>query len=204
MSISKFTVWQKEASSATYLSLSELELLLNFHYLSHLAFAKGENLLEKGIQKHARKEVLDAHIANGVRYKNEIKSGYLPSASVRWCSDQVGWGLFAEEGLEEGAFVGEYTGLVRKNDDHTSINNYLFRYPVPDPIGRDYTIDATSGNLIRFVNHSSAPNTKPIYAFIDGTYHVILVAIHPIPKGVQLTYDYGTSYWYVRSPPAHL
>ena len=199
--LNQITLWQSGSSSPSQYSLSELELLLNFHYLPHLTFNPEEKILEKGLEKWENGTVLPDHLYNGILFKAEIEQAYIPQVSVRSCEEPVGWGLFAEEELQEGAFVGEYTGLVRKNDEHHCLNDYLYRYPVPDPIGRDYVIDATAGNLIRFVNHSSTPNLKPYYAFKDGYYHVILLSIHAIKKGEQLTYDYGQNYWYVRTPP---
>jgi SET domain-containing protein len=91
--------------------------------------------------------------------------------------------------------------LLRKNNQYT-LNNYLYEYPIPDEIGRSHVIDATSGSLMRFVNHHSAqPNLKPLYAFSGSLYHLILVTQRRVAKGEQLTYDYGQNYWYVRSPP---
>ncbi len=202
--LNQITLWQNDASSPIHCTLSELESLLNFHYLPHLKVNPEEKILEKGIEKWEKGAVLPEHILNGILCKDEILSAFLPQASVRWCNDQIGWGLFAEEDLDEGVFAGEYTGYVRKNDEHHCLNNYLYRYPVPDSIGRDYVIDATTGNLMRFVNHSSKPNLKTQYAFLDGFYHLIFLTLRPIKQGEQFAFDYGQNYWYVRSTPKEL
>src|ERR1700722_9200382 len=144
--LNQITLWQSGASSPIHCSLSELELLLNFHYLPHLTFNAEEKILEKGLEKWEIGAVLPDHILNGILFREQIEKAWLPKVSVRWCNDQVEWGLFAEADLPEGVFVGEYTGFVRKNDEHHCLNNYLYRYPVSDPIGRDYVIDATAGN----------------------------------------------------------
>ncbi len=193
-------VWQKDASSFKLLPLSELEILLNFHYLPALVFKEEENIWEKGIQKWEEGKVVPDHLHNGLLYKRSIEKKKMPKASLRWCGENVGWGLFAEEKIAAGSFIGEYTGLVRKNDEYT-LNDYLYEYPVPDPIGRNYVIDATQGNLTRFINHCETPNLKPLYAYSEGIYHLVLVSIQTIKKGSQLTYDYGKKYWYVRTPP---
>jgi SET domain-containing protein len=159
------------------------------------------SLHELGIKKQEAGEVLLEHLEYGKKFKEEIERGALAKTSVRWCGGKIGWGLFAEEALKNGAFVGEYTGNVRKNDDHLSVNNYLYEYPIPDYIGRSHVIDATRGNLIRYVNHKTHANLKPVYAFVEGIYHLILLAKQDIGKGEELTYDYGKTYWYVRSPP---
>lgn len=183
-------------------SISELEAALNFRYLPRLETQPEERILEKGLEKFGRGEVLPEHLENGERFRAQIEGAVIAEASVRFCGDKIGYGLFAEEDVEEGAFVGEYTGLVRKNNDHSLANGYLFRYPVADPIGRDYTIDAIQGNLTRFINHSFTPNLDKKYAFVAGFYHAIFIANQPIKKGAQFSFDYGANYWYVRQAPA--
>ncbi len=173
-------------------------------FMKNLCFQDEElfhSLLEMGIKKQEAGEVLQEHLEYGNRFKDKIEKGTIAKVSVRFCSEKIGSGLFAEEPLKKEAFVGEYTGRVRKNDDHLSVNNYLYEYPIPDYIGRSHVIDATEGNLIRFVNHKTSANLKPVYAFIEGIYHLILLAKREIAVGEELTYDYGKTYWYVRSPP---
>ena len=122
---------------------------------------------------------------------------------MRWIDEDVGYGLYAEEAIEAGEYVGEYTGTVRRNDRRyfEPLNNYCYEYPVLDEIGRSFVIDATRGNATRFINHSFDPNLKPIHVFVEGFYHLIFIAIKRIEKGYQLAYDYGVNYWYVRNPP---
>lgn len=190
-------LWQKDAPPL-FCSLSELERRLNFQYLPKLVVP--EHIHEACHQKYADGAVLPEHLATGARFEEAIAYGQTPRVSVRFCGENVGWGLFAEEDLPENFFLGEYTGHVRKNNQYT-LNNYLYEYPIPDEIGRSHVIDATSGNLMRFVNHSGQPNLKPLYAFSGGLYHLILVTQRCVAKGDQLNYDYGQNYWYVRSPP---
>ena len=102
--------------------------------------------------------------------------------------------------------MGEYTGIVRENVRiyFAPLNNYCYEYPVPDALGRSFVIDATRGNFTRFINHSRAPNLKPVYAFFDGFYHLIFLSLKEIQKGEQLSYDYGRNYWLLRSDPEEL
>ena len=191
-------LWQKNRPPLCGLSFSELETHLNFQYLPKLRVPK--DIQEACLTKYKSGAVASEHLETGSRFKEEIAEGKTPHVSVRFCGEEIGWGLFAEEDLPENFFVGEYTGEVRKNNQYT-LSNYLYEYPIPDTIGRNHVIDATSGNLMRFVNHCSLPNLKPFYAFSEGLYHLILVTQRPILKGEQLTYDYGQNYWYVRTPP---
>lgn len=142
----------------------------------------------------------------GRTYCSQIETGYTPKLSVRWISERVGYGVFAEEGIRKNDYVGEYVGVVRENVRvyFAPLNDYCYEYPVLDRLGRSYVIDATNGNVCRFINHSEKPNLKPYYAFFDGVFHLIFLTIRKIEKAEQLTYDYGPSYWYLRSPPEKL
>lgn len=190
-------------------SIEELEKRLNFQYLPANIFETDQGrstVYEKGIQKLNQGKVTAEAIENGKRFVAKIRTHYLPHVSIHLINEEVGYGLFAEEEIAEGSFVGEYTGTVRENDRRhfEPLNNYCYEYPIPDDIGRSYVIDATHGNLTRLINHSSNPNLKPCYAFIDGFYHCIFIAIKPIAKGSQLFYDYGKSYWNIRSAPEEI
>jgi uncharacterized protein len=199
-----YPFWDKNSTWAKILNIEELEAQLDFKYFPSIAFCDIDEfkaVLDKGWQKFNQGQVLSEHLEFGKKFKGKIENSYLAKVSIRWWSENVGWGLFSEEDLECDAFIGEYTGIVRKNNEYNCLNNFLYEYPVPDYIDRSYVIDATSGNLIRFVNHSFTPNLKPTYAFYDGLYHLILIALKSIKKGEQLTYNYGKNYWYIRSQP---
>ncbi len=187
-------------------SIKELEERLDFKYLIKNGFETREDkstVRAKGMQKFNNGEVATEAIDLGKRFIHEIRKGHLPIVSVRYVDEEVGYGLFAEEEIPENSFVGEYTGIVRENNRRylEPLNNYCYEYPIPDSIGRSFVIDATHGNLTRFINHSSQPNLKPGYAFLDGFYHCIFTAVRSIAKGSQLAYNYGQTYWYLRTPP---
>jgi uncharacterized protein len=182
---------------------------LEFGYLPQIAFQSEEekrDILARGLAKLERGEVSGEALLLGEKYRKEIEADYAPHVSVRYVSEQVGYGVFAEEELEGGSFIGEYTGMVRENDRRyfAPLNNYCYEYPVPDSIGRSFVIDATQGNFTRFINHSSRPNLRGIHAFFDGFYHAIFLSLRAIRKGEQLSYDYGANYWYIREKPQEL
>jgi len=190
-------------------NIAELENQFQFRYLAHNDFESGEErlrVLRLGLTKWQSGAVKGEAVELGRRFAHEIDAAHLAPMSIRWISEAVGHGAFADEDLAEGAWIGEYTGVVRENDRRylEPMNQYCYEYPVPDVIGRSFVIDATQGNLTRFINHSREPNLKPKYAFKEGMYHCIFLALRPIAKGAQLTYDYGQSYWYVREPPERL
>lgn len=190
-------------------NICELENLFCFKFVSQITFESNEEKIlvkEKGLEKLKNNGISPEAQKLGKLYIDQILSCYIPKVSVRKVDEHIGYGLFAEEDILEGSYVGEYTGIVRKNDRRymEPLNHYCYEYPVPDHIGRHYVIDATQGNLTRFINHSYHPNLRPIHVFYEGFYHLIFLSLQKIPKGTQLAYNYGKNYWYLRSPPAQL
>jgi SET domain-containing protein len=186
-------------------SIPELEKKLQFTFLPQIAFEspqEKELIREKGLQQTVSPEAKQL----GAQYISQIEASYISPVSVRFVNEAVGYGLFAAESIPMGAYVGEYTGIVRQNDRtyFEPLNNYCYEYPVPDSIGRSYVTDATQGHLTRFINHSFTPNLKPIHVFHDGYFHLIFLSLVPIEKGTQLTFNYGRNYWNLREPPAIL
>lgn len=182
---------------------------LEFKYLPHISFKNKKerlNILTRGLEELRKGNVPEFVLELGKKYRNEIESAYCPNVAVRFISERVGHGVFAEETLKEGLYIGEYTGIVREHRRvyFAPLNNYCYEYPVPDGIGKNYVIDATQGNFTRFINHSYEPNLKPVYAFFDGFYHLIFISLREIQKGEQLCYDYGRHYWVIRSVPEEL
>lgn len=198
--------WETKESLQSY-TIQELEKKFHFSYLSTIDFKDPkikQILQEQGNRRFIEGNVSEQYIAQGKRWKEHIKQGFLAPSHIRLVDEDVGYGLFAQEDLPEGSFVGEYAGIVRENNDHTWISNYLYSYPLLDEIGRNYVIDAHSGSLTRFINHSYKPNLQATYGFVDGFFHMILLTILPIKKGTQFTYNYGKNYWYIRSQPKEL
>lgn len=181
-------------------SIPELEEKVGYRHLAQSTHE--EEVYELGLKA----KVTSEQKALGARYIDAICSAYIPKVSLHALGEKVGYGLFAEEEISQGAYVGEYTGHVRPNNQRyfSPMNNYCYEYPVPDDIGRNYVIDATDGNLTRFINHSYTPNLNPIHVYHEGYFHLIFLAIHDIERGEQLCYNYGKQYWYVRQPPQPL
>lgn len=196
MNLRKFKLFPENE----FLTISELEKRLSYRHLPLNVYE--DDLKEKGEQSNPSSLAKKL----GRKYHKQILSSYIPDVSIRWVHPSVGYGLFAEEPLKKDHYVGEYTGIVRRNDRRyfEPMNNYCYEYPVPDEIGRNYVIDATSGCLTRFINHSSKPNLKPLHVYWEGFYHLIFLALQEIAVGDQLSFDYGESYWYIREKPCDL
>ncbi len=189
--------------------MKDLEKRYKFKYLSQIAFesdAERQEILTRGLEALKAGQIPLAHQELGEKYRKEIEAGHFIRAEIEWVNRSVRYGLRSVEDLTAHQFVGEYTGIVRRNNRRylEPLNDYCYEYPVPDPLGISYVTDATRGNWARFINHSSSPNLRPLSAFLDGFYHVIFLAIRNIQKGESLSYDYGPHYWYLRSRPFSL
>ncbi|HEX2583119.1 MAG TPA: SET domain-containing protein-lysine N-methyltransferase [Chlamydiales bacterium] len=185
------------------MSLEELQVRLQFRFLAHNVFESREEVLAKGLASQPSEEAVKL----GTQFIELIKAAYIPDVSVRWVGENVGYGLFAEEVIETGNYVGEYTGQVRENDIRRylePLNNYCYEYPVVDSVGRSFVIDANQGNLTRFINHSFTPNLRPVHVYYAGFYHLIFLAVQKIEIGTQLLFNYGKNYWYLRGTPSIL
>ena len=73
-----------------------------------------------------------------------------------------GWGLFATDAIDKGAFVIEYVGeIIDMAEAHRRLKHCYFgskKFFIL-ALGAGYLIDATAkGSRARFMNHSCAPN----------------------------------------------
>ncbi len=195
-------VWLKDSLQPIFFSAEELSTSLQFQYLSSYYFL--DSTLEEHIRLQAQSSYTHHQERLGIEFSKEIENDYLAPSSVRFAGDIEGYGLFAEENVGEGMMIGRYTGIIRENSHGYSFSDYLYSYPVLDEIGRNYVIDAKNGNLTRFINHSQTPNLKPVYAYYDGLYHLLFLALRPIEKGEQFSYNYGPGYWNIRQHPKSL
>lgn len=182
---------------------------LEFEYLPQISFKSKKEKLDihaRSLEEFRKGKIPPQALKLGEKYRKKIESAESPNVSIRYISESIGHGVFAEETLKARTYIGEYTGTVRENWRvyFAPLNNYCYEYPVPDRLGRSFVIDATHGNFTRFINHSYQPNLKPVYAFFDGFYHLIFLSCRKIQKGEQLSYDYGRRYWTLRSIPEEL
>ena len=133
----------------------------------------------------------------GFRFQHEIKAGNLPDVSIRYIDSVVNYGVFAEEEIFKGQFLGEYTGIIRKRKRSSDKkNDYCFQYSIGNWIFNPYIIDAKNeGNMTRYMNHCTNPNVESLGGFANGLMHIIFIAEKKIGKGEQLRYHYGERFW---------
>ncbi len=126
-------------------------------------------------------------------HQHALDTAYLVPMSIRWINPIKCYGAFAEETLEQGEFIAEYTGLVRRLSRlNKETNPYCFHYPTRFWSFHYVAIDAEKqGNLSRFFNHSNEPNLQP-HCLVDcNLLHTVFVAKRTIARGEELTFNYG-------------
>lgn len=183
----------------------QLEDLLEIEFLPKLCFdtPKIELKVNKLCIKAGREGLLTKeNVWFGCYYENEIKTHFIPNVYIKWIDNIKEFGLFANQDFKANAYLGEYTGNIKKYvkiiDDK---NSYLFEYSIGYK-KTSFTIDAREkGSLIRFVNHSFKPNITPLNVYLDGAMHIIFRTNKEIKKNEELTYDYGPYYWKRREKP---
>lgn len=132
----------------------------------------------------------------GVYFQKEVQNQVYPKVVIKWIGEGIGNGVFIEEKIRSGAFVGEYVGIVKKKKLFQRQNLYTMRYPTLYLNKKEYIIDSESfGNFTRFINHSNNPNLELESIFISPFTRMIFTAKRNIEKGEQLTFDYGKVYW---------
>lgn len=182
------------------ISTERFEELFQIRYLQHLEFENWEAeqwIKNKSKKAEKRGRMGDLAIWLGHFHRKEIEEAKVPDLSIRWIDESIGYGLFTTRTFQPWEFIGEYTGLVRRRKRlRPNINDYCFMYPHEWFPTRAYTIDGNKqGNYTRFINHSDTPNCESVAVYHDGYLHIILRTIQEVPKGAQLTYDYGDIYW---------
>lgn len=184
---------------------AQFEDLLEIEYASELSFdsLKIEQKVKKMCVQAGKDGLLTKeNIWFGFYYANEIKTHFIPDIYIKWIDLVKEYGLFANRDFYPNAFMGEYTGNIRKyNKVIDDKNSYLFEYGIgykKTPL----TIDARErGALIRFVNHSFKPNIAPLSVYLDGAMRIIFRTNRKVKKDEELTYDYGPFYWKRREKP---
>lgn len=110
----------------------------------------------------------------------------LPKVKVKRSS--AGLGLFAEEMIQRGALVIEYTGeRISEEEANKRGGRYLFEVTptlVIDGKGRE--------NTARYANHACKPNAEAEHD--EDEDRIFIRAKKKINAGEEITYDYGKDY----------
>jgi hypothetical protein len=173
---------------------------LNLEYLPQPVFDSYE-VMEDILMHNLRAKQEDAiphdRIWMGIYYDKEIQNSSHPPMTVHWIDEGIGFGVFAKERILPCSFVGEYTGVIqRRTRRPVRESNYVFRYTAWKIGKLHYIADAERmGNFTRFINHSDEPNVALVCAYWRGLPRLIFISLKELTEGVQLTFDYGRTYW---------
>ncbi len=190
----------KNSSQIETLSIDDFSKQMGISWLNALEFQTDgyiQKILKQSKRAMRKKELSIRAKWLGVRYKQEVSNGYMPKISIRYIDEHFGYGGFAEEDIAVGAYIGEYTGIVRKRRWRKDRkNDYCFEYTIGDWVYNPFIIDAKGkGNFTRYINHSEDPNVESLSVYVDEVMHIIFVALKPIKAGSQMCYHYGDTFW---------
>jgi len=138
------------------------------------------------------------------RYSRPLRLALVAKTELRKISDEIGYGLFSIEKLPKGAWIGEYTGVIRKvipakeSNKHNGrfLSDYAFTYPRPLPDGTRLEVDAMcEGNPLRFANHSFRPNASVDHLLFENRWVTFFRARKTIEPGQEILINYGMEYW---------
>ncbi|KAI2619695.1 SET domain-containing protein [Hypoxylon sp. NC1633] len=130
------------------------------------------------------------------KLQERIKEGgkYRVGVEVIKTEDR-GYGIRANRGFEPNQIIMEYTGEIITEEEcdrrmrEKYQNNQCYYLMSFD---QNMIIDATTGSIARFVNHSCSPNCRMIKWIVSGQPRMALFAgDEPITTGEELTYDYN-------------
>lgn len=199
-----------ERGEASFIhSPQDFENIFRIGYLPSLRFnhKKTENKIKDLCVKAVRKKwITPRQKWLGHYYAHSIQGDVHLDLTIAWINEKVGYGVWTNIDLPAHAYIGEYTGILRKRFFLGRWKNrYCFDYNIGEGRNSGYVIDAQNfGNHTRFINHSFEPNLEPASVICDDLVHVIIYAPKAIPAGSQLCYDYGEDYWQKRSKPVDL
>jgi len=128
-------------------------------------------------------------------YETKVSENHEASISIIKINPSIGYGVYSNEPLMPGDYIGEYTGVVKYDESADGIyTDYDMNYPVS--LFNTLAIDASKhGNFTRFINHSFTPNVDFHYIVHKGVLKVIFVASEEIKKDEELFINYGEGYW---------
>lgn len=156
---------------------------------------------KKSSYYHEKGYNMDEHAA---RWYDLIKTGATVPLYVAFINKKIGYGTFAETNINEGEYIGIYTGKVyhrqklERMSRHQAKLTGAYSWTLPEP----FIVDALKdGNELRFVNHNDEANVKSKYIPVDDKWYLVYVAAKPIAKDEQLLVNYGPNYWQDKTKP---
>ncbi|OCL07320.1 SET domain-containing protein [Glonium stellatum] len=116
-------------------------------------------------------------------------------------TENRGIGVFTKTAWGNGDILGWMNGVLKPDTEDAPTNNYCLNVPIGRLEAKEdrqaYAIidPLEQGNWVRFVNHDCKPLTKFGAMRVGKTRLVVIEAIKKISPGVELTVNYGNSYF---------
>ncbi|CAL8141507.1 unnamed protein product [Orchesella dallaii] len=125
-------------------------------------------------------------------------------------SEELGVGIRAKIDIKRGDIVGEYIGRLRSKEDYDYLRRTKYSadkhfYAMSIQQKQSYNgitipeavLDATKySNRTKWINHcKKRPNLQVEIWRVQGHPRAYFRAIYRLPKGTELTYDYGMDEW---------
>jgi hypothetical protein len=179
--------------------VTDVSSITQVKYVPCLEFQNFRVLFQvvRGTKKLRRNDELDRQqVWLGSYFRSDVLNAVIPDLSIRWVSDEIGWGVFAEKDLPNMTLVAEYSGMFRKKKKGDAANAYCFECPLVRGEESPFVIDAEAqGGVSRYINHSETPNVVSALATIHDVPHILLFTTEVVKQGTELRYHYGADYW---------
>lgn len=181
-------------------SADELLLEMGVAYVPTLRFGSYDHLLQT-IHELPISYAMDAigkeMTELGSQYRDAIFRGEVANISIVWINEILEYGAICNRHIQPGEFIGTYGGDLRQIvRGRPWLNEYCVHYPTKWASLNYHVLDARFyGNAMRFVNHSDEPNLAARWVIDRGLMHLLFFAKEFIPRGSQLTVDYGADFW---------
>ncbi|XP_071854494.1 N-lysine methyltransferase KMT5A-A-like [Apostichopus japonicus] len=130
-----------------------------------------------------------------------------PGINIRYISEEVAYGVFAERQFVKGYFLFQYPGLLKNSEDvEEQDQTYIFHFKEN---GRNLCYDATlSERLGRYANDEWRPKkaggvVKKVY--VDNIPIIAVYCLNNIEVGDEIRFDYGQpdSEWRLKMSAGH-
>lgn len=138
------------------------------------------------------------------RYGEEIDQARVAPVYIKKIDDAIGYGVFADQLIRAGDFIGEYAGVVQISGKYTHCfssdsgyeSDYSWYYL--DELEQAPPLEINGrceGNEMRFVNHGAEPNLVVEHTLHRGQWVLFFTAGRDIARDEELLISYGTAYW---------
>lgn len=159
-------------------------ILYFFYYFNNILYELKDTYLVSNDWRYVKKPKYNNSI-DGVIVKTLPNTHYLAGEK----------GAFATKHFKKFDVIGEYTGIIKNNEDTRENNLYLFHLDDKNNLvidGEKYSNELKYVNS--YLNITKKPNVIYANVIIDGLPKVLYVCMSDIKPGEEFLIDYGEEY----------